>query len=127
MIADDGMVTRAAKALLALRSRVRWKPGKDLQHLEKRKLLGHLPPAATIEQYDDLIAGVARDGNAFVYDYLFGVKEYFAVAGVVDGVDWLVIFAPDGLMETAFPPDDLDWYLADQRMVTVGRVRNILK
>ena len=127
MVPDDSMVTRAAKALLAVRSRVRWKTGKDLRHLEKRKLLRHLPPDASMEDYNDLIAGIAHDDTAFVYDYLFGVKEYFAVAGVVDGTDWLVIFSLDGLMETAFPPDDMGWYIADQRMVTVGRVGDILK
>jgi len=39
------------EAIRQLRDQVRWKPGKDRQHLAKRVALGHLPSEATAADY----------------------------------------------------------------------------
>ncbi len=55
MNSEDDIRRLAVAAILALRSRVRWKPGKDLSHLKKRIRLGHLSASATIDDYNQIV------------------------------------------------------------------------
>ncbi len=48
-------------AIKAARTRVRWKPGSAISHLHKRKLRGHLPSTATLEDYERIILAVLQD------------------------------------------------------------------
>ena len=101
----------ASTALRALQTQIRWKAGKDLQHLAKRQALGHLPATASVETYNAFIHSLAT-GSGAVYRYSFRGTDYFAIRGTIHGLAWLVIFDQSGLVETAFPPDDIDRYLA---------------
>ena len=62
----------ATQAIRALRGQVRWRTGKDAQHLAKRKSMGHLLPQATVEDYNRLIQALASDVTSMVYHYPFG-------------------------------------------------------
>lgn len=116
----------AAEAIRALRHQVQWKPEKDEQHLAKRKAMGHLPDEATVEDYDALISAVLDEANSLVYHYPFGGKDYYAVSGEAQGAMWLIIFGGDGIMETAFPPDDLTDYLTKRGFVPLGRMEEVI-
>lgn len=83
----NGYVLEASSALSALRKKLRWKPGKDIQHLEKRKAMGHLPKHSSLEDYNALINELIGEDSNIVYLYEFGTKRYYAVRGSVRGVD----------------------------------------
>jgi len=76
----------ALAALRSLQRQIRWKPGKDLQHLEKRKALGHLPEDFQMEDYNELIVSLLRKSTNTVYLYRFGQERYYAVRGLALGV-----------------------------------------
>ena len=40
--------------------------------------------------------------------------------GATHNREWLVIFGGDGLMETAFPPEDMDDYIERRGFVLLG-------
>ena len=117
----------AAIALLAIRERIRWKPGKGLQHLEKRKRLGHLPAPYSLDDYNETISEIVRDEQNLVYLYEFAGEHYHAVRGTFKGREWLVIFSRGGVMETAFPPEDMEHYLTRRDFAIIGRVKEVLK
>ena len=122
--ADDRRA--AAEAIRALRAEVRWKPGKAAAHLVKRKAQGHLPASATLDEYNGLVVGVLNGLDNSVYRYPFGGRDFYAVRGEAQGRDWLVIFGADGVMETAFPPDDMTDYLINRGFVPMGPVRMVV-
>ena len=64
-----------------------------------------------------------------MYLYDFGGTHYYAVRGFWDDDEheWLVLFGTGGLMETAFPPENMDDYLARRGFVLLGRIEEVLK
>jgi len=125
MAVDDSHRSAAASAIGALRHGVQWKPGKGEPYLAKRKVLGHLTREATMDDYNTVIATLLNDANSLVYHYPFGLKDYYAVSGDIKGATWLVIFGEDGVLETAFPPDDLADYLTKRGFVSLGRLEEV--
>lgn len=107
-------------AIRAVRTTIRWKPGKDIQHLNTRKDHGHLPKTATIDDYHDIIRNILLDSDSEVYLYHFGSRAYLAVVAKVDGKTWLVMFGLDGLMETAFVVEWPEHYLNRREFEFVG-------
>ncbi|MBI3988871.1 MAG: hypothetical protein HY347_04560 [candidate division NC10 bacterium] len=57
--------------------------------------------------------------------YAFGAVRYYAVRGSVEGVEWLVIFTKEGVVETAFPPEAMEEYLAKRGFALMGTVREM--
>jgi hypothetical protein len=104
---------------------VQWKPGKGEQHLAKRKAMGHLTEEATMDDYNTLIGESLNNADNLVYHYPFGLRDYYAVSGDIKGVAWLVIFGEDGVLETAFPPDDMADYLTKRGFVSLGRLEEV--
>ena len=124
---DRQLYGKEAEATLrALRQHVRWKPGKDTSHLDKRKLLGHLSAEATIEDYNGIISALLNAEEHSVYLYAFGAERYYAVSGSVGGKDWLVIATKAGIVETAFPPYALEEYLRKRGFVFLGTMQEVL-
>jgi hypothetical protein len=122
---DEAHKRAARGAIRALAQKVRWKPGKDSAHLSKRQTMGHLPVETTVAEYDTLIRELVSDPSHAVYHYPFGTSNYYAASGEIESVSWLAIFSVDGTMETAFPPDDLDEYLAKRDFRLIGSVGEI--
>lgn len=124
---EDQLLIDIATAIKALQERIRWKPGKDIQHLRTRQEYGHLPASATLADYEALIAGILDDVEADVYVYVWQSEAIFpTVVGSHGDRRWLVMFGLDGVMETAFPPTDLASYLSDPRFQYLGTMQEFV-
>lgn len=113
-------------ALQQLRAQPRWKPDRDLAHLRKRQRRGHLAADATIDTYNQLIRNLVHTPSSLVYRYPVAGRTYYAVRGLVFEQEWLVIFDRYGVLETAFPPNDMDAYIHTQGFAYVGTVEEVL-
>jgi len=116
----------AAAAIRMVGHHVRWKPGKDIQHLEKRIRRGHLAQGTSLAQYNQLIQKVLNEPESNVYHYPFGQDDYFSVTNEIDAKPWLVLVSAKGIMETAFPPDDLQDYIVQSKYVFLGKLKELL-
>ncbi len=45
----------------------------------------------------------------------------------VQNIDWIFIFTNDGIIETAFPPWDIDSYIERRGFKLVGKIREVLR
>ena len=116
---------RVVDAIRRMREGLRWRPEKDIQHLAKRIELGHLPVGTTLAEYEAIIIRSINTSTAEVFVYRWGETVYPTVAAEVEGVRWLVMVGLDSIMETAFPPEDPETYLANlrfQRLGTLGEL-----
>jgi hypothetical protein len=98
----DDLRDIARKALEAVRTEIRWKPGKGAQHLERRIQLEQLPEGTTLDEYEGLIACVLSDLDAEVDIYDWRGTPYPVATAVVDGERSMVMVSAAGIMETAF-------------------------
>ena len=114
-------------ALHGIRKVVQWKPGKDILHLKKRQKMKHLPLSATLLDYHEAISALIGNEQNIIYLYEFRGTHYYAVRGFLGEKEWLVIFGTGGVMETAFPPENIDHYLAHRGFVPLGRIEEVLK
>ena len=122
---DD--LARLVDAIRKLQKKINWKTGKDIIHLNKRQQMGHLSLSASMLEYEKIIFEIIKDErNAF---YLYEVKGllYYAVQGIAQDQEWLIIFGEGGLMETAFPPVDMDGYLERRGFILLGRIEEVLE
>jgi hypothetical protein len=126
MTNEDDLRRLAVAAILLLRSRARWKTGKDLQHLEKRIRVGHLPAGTTIDQYNHIVDELLHQPDSFVYHYPYRDADYFGVVGEIDNTSWLLILSATGMMETAFPPKDLADYLKRRGFIYLGKMSEMI-
>lgn len=118
---------QVASAIRQVQSGVRWKPGKGHRHLAKRIRQGHLPPATTLAEYEAIILAIVSHPDAFVFVYRYGSTDYPTLVAPYQGRIWLAMFNLDGIMETAFPPDEPDTYFsADPRYIPVGAAKEML-
>ena len=109
----------------SIRQKILWKKGKKHAHLIKRRKMGHISTTASLDDYEMIISQLVH-GNNVLYLYEFGEKHFYAVRGFFESKEWLVIFGSGGLMETAFPPDDMDDYLYRRGFVLIGPLEEIL-
>lgn len=126
MNSEDNIRPLAVAAILALRSRLRWKPGKDIQHLEKRIRVGHLPVGTTLDEYNRIINEILHHSDSAIYHYPFDGDHYFGVVGNTGEIPWLIILSATGMMETAFPPKDLINYLQRRNFVYLGKMSEMI-
>jgi hypothetical protein len=96
---------RSTDAICRLLERVRWRPGKNTQHLAKRIEQGHLPVGTTLAEYEATIIRIILTSTAEVFVYRWGEPGYPTIVADVEGVRWLVMVGLDSVMETAFPPE----------------------
>jgi hypothetical protein len=114
--------TALITAIRLAQSQIAWKPSKAEVHLAKRIRLEHLPPGATLTDYESLIADILNMLDAKVYAYAFGGIIYPTLVSPVNQRIWLVMIAMDGVLETAFPPDMPEDYLSNPSFTYVGRL-----
>lgn len=122
----DELRQQIAVAIQRVRGKIRWKPGSAEVHLLKRRLRGHLPSEATVEDYERIIHGVVNDENAAVYVYWHSDTAYVAVVAVIQNHHWLVMFALDGIMESAFVVENPDSYLNRPEFEKLGSAGEVL-
>ncbi len=113
------------EAIRRLQGQVRWKPGSATRHLGKRIELGHLAAASTIATYEALIVRIVTTPTAEVFIYRWGDARYPTVVAEVEDIRWLVMLGLDGVMETAFPPDDPETYLANSQFTRLGTLEEL--
>ena len=121
----DAQLGNIVEAIRRLRERVRWKPEKAVQHLAKRVDLGHLPPGTTVAAYNALIRRIVQTPAAEVWVYRWGETLYPTVVAHVAEVQWLVMLGLDGIMETAFPPQDVEMYLGNPHLTRLGTLEEL--
>ncbi len=68
-----------------------------------------------------------RNIQNIVYLYEFRETHYYAARGFAATNEWLVIFGRGRVMETAFPPENMDEYLERRGFVLLGRVEEVLQ
>jgi hypothetical protein len=122
----EQLSVEVAEALRNVRALRQWKPGRDVAHLRKRQRRGHLPAEADMETYNQLIQNLVHTLDSLTYCYPVGEHRYYAVRGKVEQREWLIIFDAQGILETAFPPTDIEGYLNRQGFEYVGTVGEIL-
>ena len=110
-----------------IQRQIKWKVGKDIAHLNKRRQMQHLQPSATMLEYQQIILELVRNEQNPVYLYEFSGDHYYVARGETHNREWLVIFGESGLMETAFPPEDIDDYIERRGFVLLGRIDEVLK
>ena len=113
------------KAIKAVRSQVCWKHDSAVRHLRKRKQRGHLPPAATLADYERIILIVLQDKIGRVYRYWYNGIPYVTVVATVDTRQWLVMFAYDGVLESAFVIDRPERYLSKPGFEWIGSLNEV--
>ncbi len=111
---------KVLQAIKTVRSQMRWKPESANRHLQKRIQRGHLPPTATLQDYHRIIQLALRDRAARVYRYWYNRVPYVVIVTNVEGQQWLVMFAYDGLLETAFVLDRPSRYLSKPGFEWIG-------
>ena len=121
---DD--LARLIDATEKLQKKINWKTGKDIVHINKRQQMGHLPVSSSMVEYEKIIFGVMKNEQNVLYLYEAGSLLYYAVRGIAHDREWLVIYGGGGLMETAFPPVDMDDYLERRGFVLFGRIGEVL-
>ncbi|NIM14502.1 MAG: hypothetical protein GTO45_20985 [Candidatus Aminicenantes bacterium] len=112
-------------AIKGVRAKIRWKPTSAMHHLQKRKSRGHLPPDATLEDYEKIILKVLSDKSAQVYRYWYNRVPYVTVIAVVQNKQWLVMFNYDGIMESCFVLERPQQYLAKPGFEWIGFLREV--
>jgi hypothetical protein len=115
-----------ANAIRSVQSQVRWKPGSAVRHLLKRKLRGHLPSGATLDDYERMVWTVLQDLQAQVYLYRYRDILYVAVVAVVEQRHWLVMFTMDGVMESAYVIDRPEHYLSHPAFERIGSLNEVM-
>jgi len=123
---DDETHRQVSSAIRMVRNHIRWKPGKGQAHLRTRRQYGHLPLSATLSTYEAIIRSIIWNRSAEVYLYRWGNGAiYPTILGESGKRMWLVMCGLDGVMETAFPPTDVEEYLSDSRFVFLGLMQEL--
>lgn len=125
MQVESSQLKAILESIERARSKIRWKPGKAAPHLAKRVRLGHLPEDATLEKYEEKIAAVLNQPDARLYLFVYGSSIYPTAIALVEGRIWLVMLGLDGVLETRFPPEDPDSYLADDSFIYLGLLKDL--
>lgn len=118
---------RLFEALRCIRKSIQWKSGKDVVHLKKRQRMNHIPLSATLLDYETIIIDLVNDPFSILYLYEFGEATFYGIRGFVKEREWLVIFGEGGIMETAFPPEDMDDYLGKRGFTLIGTIKDVLE
>jgi len=113
------------KAIKAVRSQVCWKHNSAVRHLRKRKQRGHLPSTATLEDYEHIILIALQDKTGRVYRYWYNGIPYVTVVATVDTRQWLVMFAYDGVLESAFVVERPERYLSKPGFEWIGSLNEV--
>lgn len=103
-----------------------WKPGRAEWHLHKRKSRKHLPPEATLHDYELIIQTILDDNSAKVYIYQESEEPYIAVSSWHQVQLWLVIFNRNGILDTAFAVKNPGSYMSKPEFTFVDLLGNLV-
>jgi hypothetical protein len=111
------------KSINLIRSQIKWKPNKAEIHLQKRIDRKHLVDSATLKDYEKIILSIINNPEAKLYIYQYNDLIYPTIVSFYNDNRWLVMFSLDGVMETAFPPDNPTNYLSQIYFKYIGLLR----
>ena len=137
---DSSQLKAIRESIQQARAKICWKPGKALPLLAKRIRLGHLPEGTTLEKYEEIISSVLNQPDAQLYLFVYGSSIYpTAIALVAESASaplsaspplrervWLVMLGLDGVLETGFPPESPESYLADDSFIYLGLLQDLV-
>ena len=123
---DDDLKHSVVEAIQRIRFKILWRPGKDIRHLSKRILFGHLASETTLAEYEVIISTIVYDNQAELYLFRYGDTFYPTIVSTVQDRIWLVMIGLDGIMQTAFPPSEPDTYLSDPAYLYVSVLEELL-
>lgn len=112
-------------AIHKVQEKILWKPGKASIHLAKRIRLGHLPENSSLEDYETIINLVVHYVNVQVYLYVYETISYPTLVAPIKEQSWLVMFSLNGVLETAFPPEDPEKYLSNSSFIHLGLLKDL--
>jgi hypothetical protein len=116
---------RLLAVIQTVRAHIQWKPNSAERHLQKRKQRKHLPPTASLADYERVILTVLQDKTAQVYHYWYNHIPYVTVVARVEAQMWLVMFGYDGVMESAFVLEQPERYLNKPEFEKVGSLSEV--
>ena len=119
------VIKKVRLLLEGINNNPKWKSGKDIIHLKKRKRKMHIPDDWSLEDYNNKIIEICSDftNETYLY-YKKGFPQDFYVFG---DKEWIVMIGENGIMETAFPPDDYDIYLDKKKGYEyLGTIKEVL-
>ncbi|MEZ4664508.1 MAG: hypothetical protein R2911_43805 [Caldilineaceae bacterium] len=114
-----------AATIRLVQANLTWKPGSAEQHVKQRIRRGHLPPTATLMEYEDIIRTVISNDNAQVYIFWYNATPYISIIDVVNGNHWLVMFALNGVLESAYIVERPERYLNKSEFEYVGLLSKV--
>ena len=120
------MRAEVADAIRLIQHQIRWKQGSAVHHLRKRKRRGHLTAGATLAEYEHIIRSVTLDQAATVYLYAYASDVYVAVVADIQRQTWLIMFALDGVLESAYVVERPDLYLSKSAFERMGALEEVL-
>lgn len=85
----------------------------------------YLPSTATLEDYERIILTVLQDKTGRVYRYWYNDILYVTVVATVDTRQWLVMFAYNGVMESAFVVERPERYLSKPGFEWIGSLNEV--
>lgn len=119
-------LSQLTNAIRIAQSQRLWKPKSAEHHLRTRKVRGHLPKQATLEEYEQIIIHILTDVTACVYIYREKIVPYIAVSALYQNALWLVMFATDGILETAFIVENPTGYLQKSEFTFIDTLENLV-
>ena len=102
-----------------------WKPGKDLDHLNKRINRQDVSMDFTLQEYNKLIVKIMTNDKSEMHIYRLDSfhQSYFAFSAN----DWIVIIGEDAMMETCMKSTSSERYLSAEKGYTyIGTVKEVL-
>lgn len=84
-----------------------------------------MPSGTSLAEYEAIISTILHNSEAKVYLFQYGDVFYPTVVAPYQGQVWLVMFGMNGVMETAFPPDDPVIYFQDPKYHLLGSIQEL--
>ena len=79
-----------------------------------------------LDDYERMVWTVLQDPQARVYLYRYRDTPYVAVVAVVEQRQWLVMFAMDGVMESAYVVERPEHYLSHPAFERIGSLSEVM-
>jgi len=119
-------IQKVKQGIIKIKSQIIWKPNKAQSHLCKRIKLGHLPQDSSLENYENVIKEILFNIESKVYVFKDSFILYPSLTGIIKDRLWLVMFDVNGIMETAFPPNNPQKYLQNNPFTYLGTLKELM-
>lgn len=122
---SESLHLATAQAVRQARIEIRWKPGKDVEHLQKRIQFQQLAPETTLADYEAMIKLLLHDLDALLYLYFYNDSPYPVVIADWHEQRWAVIINMNGILDTAFLLLKPQQYIERRGLVYLGRLQEV--